>query len=196
MKYKDFQDYINEIKVEKYSQEQIKNIISQGKKIRIRNKIITISMCMMSFIAIAMVGFILSNSRSNDNVTINQIAQVETIKTIYIPFNDSLYDIDAQPEKIILKNKIEEGFKENEPISKYIIEKKNGVLEEVYFYFGIYETNELVKVDNIKDLIDLSYDKTEIISQRYDIKHIPELNSELEVIVQEVDGKAYIIEIK
>lgn len=197
MKNNNFQNYINEIKVEEYSHEEVQNIIKKGKSVKRKNKSITISLCIMLVVAvISITSILLFNKKDDDNISITQIAKEDTINTIYVSFNNSLYDIDVQPEKIIIKEKLEEYFEKNEPVSKYIVEKDNGEREAVYFYFGLFDTNELAKIDSIKDEVDLSYNKTEIISKRYSIEHIPEVNSELEVMIQEVEGKSYIIEIK
>ena len=187
------EEYINELEVDKYSGNEINIIISKGKKIKKQRKNITLSLCLALVLVLSIVSIttIIKKSNRNENIEIQEKA--ETIVTTYVPYKEnSLEDVIMQKETIKNKKKIEEHIENGGPLSKYIVEKENGDKIEVYFYFGIYNTKDLLNVDSIKDLIDSSSDKTELISKRYNIEHIPELGEKLEVLIK---GNEYVIEI-
>lgn len=187
------EDYINEIEVEKYSSDEISKIISKGKKIKKQRKNITISLCLALILALSIVSIKVLNINNDSNEKVEIQEKAETIVTTYVPYKEnSLEDVIMQREIIIIKEKLGEYIENNEPLSKYIVEKENGDKIEVYFYFGIYNTKDLLNVDSIKDLVDSSSDKTELISKRYNIEHIPELGEKLKVLIK---GNEYVIEI-
>ena len=187
------EDYINEIEVEKYSCDEISKIISKGKKIKKQRKNITISLCLALILALSIVSITVLNINNDSNEKVEIQEKAETIVTTYVPYKEnSLEDVIMQREIIIIKEKLGEYIENNEPLSKYIVEKENGDKIEVYFYFGIYDTKDLLNVESIKGLIDTLSDKTELISKRYDIEHIPNLGEKLEVLIKE---NGYVIEI-
>ncbi len=195
MEYKNLiEEYINEIEVEKYSSDEISKIISKGKKIKKQRKNITISLCLALILVLSIVSITVLNINNDSNEKVEIQEKAEMIVTTFIPYKEnSLEDVIMQKETITIKEKIEEYIENGEPLSKYLVEKENGEEIEVYFYFGIYDTKDLLNLESIRGLIDTSSDKTELISKRYDIEHIPNLGEKLEVLIK---GNEYVIEIK
>lgn len=187
------EDYINEIEVEKYSSDEISKIISKGKKIKKQRKNITISLCLALILVLSIVSITVLNIINDSNEKVEIQEKAEVIVTTFIPYKENtLEDVIMQKETITIKEKIEEYIENGEPLSKYLVEKENGEEIEVYFYFGIYDTKDLLNVESINGLIDTLSDKTELISKRYDIEHIPNLGEKLEVLIKE---NGYVIEI-
>lgn len=187
------EEYINEIEVEKYSSDEISKIISKGKKIKKQRKNITISLCLALILVLSIVSITVLNINNDSNEKVEIQENAEVIVTTFIPYKENtLEDVIMQKETITIKEKIEEHIENGEPLSKYLVEKENGEEIEVYFYFGIYDTKDLLNLESIRGLIDTSSDKTELISKRYDIDHIPNLGEKLEVLIKE---NGYVIEI-
>lgn len=187
------EEYINEIEVEKYSSDEISKIISKGKKIKKQRKNITISLCLALILVLSIVSITVLNINNDSNEKVEIQEKAEVIVTTFIPYKEnSLEDVIMQKETITLKEKIEENIENGEPLSKYLVEKENGEEIEVYFYFGIYDTKDLLNLESIRGLIDTSSDKTELISKRYDIEHIPNLGEKIEVLIK---GNEYVLEI-